>query len=99
MRHDRLAAHGNFSDSVGIGIQNAQFDSRQRLADRIGAKRFQIVESQRSARLGEPVAIHHRNSQIIEELHGRGLHESPAGDQRQQLATEAAVHVAAAACG
>ena len=99
VRHHRLASHSDFADAVGVRTQNSQLDSRQRLADRVGAERLQIVERERRARFGEAVSIHHRNAEIVEELHGRRLHERAAGNQRQQLAAKSAVNARRATCG
>src|SRR6478672_10081848 len=69
MRHDGLTANCHFAHAFGIGTQNAKLDARQRLANRIRAKRLQIIECQRRSSLAETVAIHHRNAEIVEELH------------------------------
>src|SRR5205807_9080115 len=70
VRHHRLTARGYLSNSFSIGAEDAEFDAGQRLADRIRAKRFEVVQSQCRACLGQPVAIHDRKAQIIEELRG-----------------------------
>src|SRR6266576_3073661 len=80
MRHHWLASGRNFPDSLSVGIQYPQLDSRKRLAYRISPEWLQVVERQRSARLGKPVAIYHRKAEIVEELHAGRLHESSAGD-------------------
>ncbi len=88
-----MLLYRDFTDTLRVGIQDAQFDAGQRLADGIGAKRLEIVQRERGACLGQAVTVDDGNAEIVEELHGRGLHECAAGDQGEQLAAESAMHV------
>ena len=67
-RHHRLASNGNFANAVGSRIHNAHLHPGQRLANRVRAKRFQIVRCYAHAGLGQPVGIRHGNAQVIKEL-------------------------------
>ena len=60
----------------------------QRLADRVGAKRLQIVHGDHRAGFGAAVAVADRNAEIVEELQRRRLGECAADEQRAQLAAE-----------
>ena len=92
VRHHRLAARRHFPHTFSIRTQNSQFDSGQRLADRIGAERFEVVEREGGARFGETVTVDHGNAEIVEELQRRGFQECSAGNQRQQLSSKSPVH-------
>src|SRR5260370_30492265 len=43
-RHNGFAANGNFANTVGSRIHDADFDPGQRLANGVRAKRFQVVD-------------------------------------------------------
>src|SRR5450432_2744354 len=92
MRHDCLAANRDFAHALVVWIQNPQLDSGERLAHRICPKWLQIVERQRRPRLRQAVPIHHRDAEVIKELHRRRLHKCATGDQRQQLAAKRTMH-------
>ena len=93
VRHDGRALGRDFADAVCIRVQDAQFDSGQRLADGVGAKRLEVVHGQHRAGFGQAIAVGDRNSKIVEELRRRRLDECSAGDQRQQFAAEGLVHL------
>ena len=68
--HDRLAARRHFTDAFGIWIENAQFHAGKRLAHRIRAEGFEVIQGERGASFGQTVSVRHRNSQAVKELEG-----------------------------
>src|SRR5262249_22789379 len=88
VRHNGRALSGHFADAFPIRIENSQSNSRQRLAYRIRAKRFQVVNRQYSAGLAKTVSIGDGNSQVVEELKSSSINERAAGNQSQQFASE-----------
>src|SRR2546421_277248 len=67
-RHDGLAANSNFANAVNRRIHDAYFHSRQRLANGICAKRFQIVDRDGSAGFRESISVGDGNTKIVEKL-------------------------------
>src|SRR5215467_6786472 len=92
-RHNRFTAHANFTDAVASGIDNANFHPRQRLANRIGAKRLQIIDGDGGTGSRKAVAIGNGNSQIVEKLQYLRLRERATDDNRAQLASECLVNL------
>src|SRR5882762_1403293 len=78
--HDGLASDSNFANAVGGGIQNAYFHSRQRLADSVRAKWFQIVDGDCRAGFRESISIGYRNAEVVEKLQCLRFAESAAND-------------------
>ena len=88
VRHHRLAVNRNFADAIGIGIENTQLDSRQRLAYGVRAKRLQVIQGERGAGLGKPVSVGDGNAEIVEKLQRRRLDEGSASKHRPQFSAE-----------
>jgi len=67
-RHDGFASNGNFANTVDGRIHNAHFHPRQRLANGIRAKRFQVIDGDRRTRFREPVSVGDGNPEVVEKL-------------------------------
>ena len=93
VRHHRAALHRNFSDPVLIRTHHSHFRPGKRLAYAIRAKRFQIVDGDRGARLRQPISIGHRNSKIVEKLQRRRIRKCPAHNQRAHFTAKRLVHL------
>ena len=93
MRHHSLTVNSDLADSLGIGLQDSQFNSGQRFANGIRAKWLEVVEGKRRAGFCESVPICHRNPEIVKELQSRRLHERSAGEQGSQLSAECLVYL------
>ena len=93
MRHYGLAVYRNLADSLGIGLQDSQFNSGQRFANGVRTKWFEVVQGKRRAGFCESVPICHRNPEIVKELQSRRLHERSAGEQGSQLSAECLVYL------
>ena len=76
------------------GFKNAQLHSRQRLAHGVGAKRLEIIHRQHGAGFGQTISIRHGNSEIVEKLQRRRLHERAAGKHGPQFSAEGLVYLA-----
>src|SRR5207248_11237277 len=94
MRHYGLAVYRNLADSLGIGLQDSQFNSGQRFANGIRAKWLEVVEGKRRTGFCESVSICHGNPEVVKELQSRRLHERSAGEQGSQLSAECLVYLA-----
>ena len=93
MRHDGLALGGHFADALSIRIQDAKLNSRQRLANRVSAKRFQIVHGEHSPRFSQAVTVRHGNSKIVKELKRRWIYESAASEHGKQFSSKGLVNL------
>src|SRR5260370_19060685 len=76
--HDRFAADGNFANAVSSRIHDAHFHTGQRLANRVRAKRFQIVDGDRRTGFRESVSVGDGNPEIVEKLQRLRFGESAA---------------------
>src|SRR5438876_6969902 len=68
MRHHSLTVYSHLADSLGIGLQDSQFNSGQRLANGIREKWLEVDEGNLRTAFCESVPICHRNPEIVKEL-------------------------------
>src|ERR1700737_2187483 len=92
-RHHGFAAHGDFADTVGIRIKDADLHARKRFADGVCTERFQIVDGDARARFGETVSICYGDPKIVEEPKNLWLSESAPNNDGAKLATERFVNL------
>src|SRR5258708_25870859 len=76
--HDGFAADGNFANAIGSRIHDAHFHPGQWLANRVRAKRFQIVDGDRRTGFRESVSVGDGNPEIVEKLQRLRCGESAA---------------------
>src|SRR5713226_9725141 len=86
--HDGLASNGNFANAVGSWIHNAHFHTRQRLANRVCAKWFQIVDRECRTGFRESVSVGDGNPEVVEKLQRLRFGESAADYDGAQLSAK-----------
>src|SRR5713226_3045779 len=87
-RHHGLAANRNFADAVGGRIYDAHFHPGQRLANRVRAKRFQIVDRDRRAGFREPIPVGDGDPEIVEKLERLRLGKCTADNNSVELSAK-----------
>src|SRR5712692_9577471 len=87
-RHNGFAANGNLANTVGGRIHDAHFHPRQRLANGVSAKRFQIIDSDGSAGFRESVTIGDGNPEIVEKLQRLRFGEGAADNDGAELSAK-----------
>src|SRR5260370_834199 len=75
---DGFAADRNFANAIGSRIHDAHFHPGQWLANRVRAKRFQIVDGDRRTGFRESVSVGDGNPEIVEKLQRLRFGESAA---------------------
>src|SRR5919198_5140387 len=93
VRHHGLTAYRNFADAFRIRVQNTQFNPRKRLAHRVGTKRFEVIQCESRAGLGQAIAIGYGDSEVVKELKRGRLDKCAARKHGTQLSAEGAVNL------
>ncbi len=91
--HNRLAAHGHFSNSVRIGLGDFHFDAGQGAPDRVRAKGLEIIDRNNRARLGETISVGDGYAEALKEFQSGGFREGASDKQGAQLAAERLVNL------
>src|SRR5258708_6794982 len=74
--HYGFAAHGDFADTVGIGIDDADLHAGERLADGVGTERLLIGFGDACDRFGGAVSICYHNPEYVEDMDNMRLSDS-----------------------
>src|SRR6266571_3967205 len=91
--HHGFASNGHFANAVSVGVHDAHFHPGERLANRVRAKRLQIVDRNGRARFRESVSIGDGNSEVVEKLQRLWFAEGAANNDGAQLSAKRFVHL------
>src|SRR5216683_7404276 len=87
-RHNGFASNGNFANTVGGRILDAHFHPRQRFANGVRAKRFQIIDGDGSAGFRESISSGDENPEIVEKLQRLRFCKCAANDDGAELSAK-----------
>src|SRR5713101_2665705 len=86
--HNGFAADSNVANAIGSRIHNAHFHSWQRLADRVRAEWFQIVDRDRRTGFRESVSVGNGNPEIVKKLQRLRFSESAADNNGAEFSAK-----------
>src|SRR6266849_8437332 len=86
--HNGFAADSNVANAIGSRIHNAHFHSWQRLADRVRAEWFQIVDRDRRTGFRESVSVGNGNPEIVKKLQRLRFSESAADNDGAEFSAK-----------
>src|SRR5262245_5711531 len=90
-RHDRFAAHPDFADAIGSGIDDFDLHAGEGFADRVGPEWLQVVDGDGGAGFGEAIAVGYGNAEVIEKLQGLRFRERTTYNDGAKVASECGV--------